>query len=139
MTSIFKSILLTILCLILSNCTLMRQECSELAGDVNAFRQCSANQGDRQSQFELGYMAYDIQDYETALKWFKRAAMPQRVGKDLFIESNNKSQTIPSESYGRDTTLPGHKGAQKFLADMYEQGLGVEIDLKKAEEYRTMR
>jgi TPR repeat protein len=128
-----------ILCCMLSNCALMRQECSELAGDANAFRQCSANQGDRQSQFELGYMAYDSQDYETALKWFKRAALPQRVGNDLFIEPRNKSQTIPSESYVRDTTLPGHKGAQNFLADMYEQGLGVDIDLKKAEEYRTMR
>jgi TPR repeat protein len=112
-----------ILCCMLSNCALMRQECSELAGDANAFRQCSANQGDRQSQFELGYMAYDSQDYETALKWFKRAALPQRVGNDLFIEPRNKS----------------HKGAQNFLADMYEQGLGVDIDLKKAEEYRTMR
>jgi len=56
----------------------------------------AANNGDAQAQFELGYLYYECEDYEEALKWWKLAAEQ------------------------------GHARALNFIGICYKEGRGVE-------------
>lgn len=129
--------------LFLSNCGHYQTDCMTLLDDRNAYRLCTANQGSKTSQYELGFAAFETQDYPTALKWLKRAAMvraPQNYADlgpldDRPFGNQRLGSTIPRPN---SPSLPGHVGAQSLLAHMYQQGIGVKVDLSRAKFYKDL-
>ena len=74
------------------------------AQDIDALK-AAAEKGDADAQYDLGLHYSDIKDYETAFRWYSKAA---------------------------DS---GHVQAQGILATMYEDGIGVAADQAKAIEF----
>lgn len=124
---------------VLNGCGTISQDCSTLTGDRDAYVNCIALQGDAGAQYELGLAAYEEKDYNTAISWFKKAAERRLEGQDVNYASPITPQKYTSE-YRKQVRemLPGHRGAQRMLADMYEQGLGVAPDPEQAQKYRDM-
>lgn len=136
MTKIGKAILLLLL-LSVGGCSVFYRDCSKLTGEVVTL-QCLASQGSEQAQYELGRVAYQAEDYKTALKWLKLAAAVKPARTAIYVPP------VGGQTYGSvmmmDTATGsnGHPGAQSLLALMYDKGLGVEIDHKTASRYRKM-
>ncbi len=138
MTYVFKIALFLISLALLNGCAFGRTDCNSLTNDRAGYRLCNANQGSEISQYELGVAAYDAKDYKTALKWLKRAANPRQEQNysDLFSNDNNKYPKVIPENNLR--IRPGHSGAQSLLARMYKNGIGVEVDLERAQYYQQL-
>lgn len=124
--------------LILPGCSIFIEDCTKHANDPEAYRQCSASQGDSQAQYELGLEAYEQQDYKTALKWLKLAAASDSGRTAVYMPpaGGQKYGTVMMMDTGQGTA--GHSGAQRLLADMYDRGLGVRADHDLARRYRDM-
>ena len=123
----------------LSSCaSFLMPDCSKLTGDFERYRECQAKNGDREAQYNIGREAFAGGDYKTALKWLKMAARPNPGFTYIYVPP------VGSQKYGTTKRIethdahPGHSGAQFLLAEMYQQGLGIERNLKTAEKYRKM-
>lgn len=117
----------------------MTIDCSTLSSDREAYRNCMAQQGDPNSQFELGVAAFDDEDYKSAIFWFKRASKPRRASAIPNYADTVGYQKYQTLSLNREQPMmSGHRGAIRMLVTIYEQGLGVNIDLDEAEKYRQM-
>lgn len=143
MKNIFKLSLLIISLSFLYNCGYMQTDCTTVGADRDAYRLCTANQGSKISQYELGVEAYDSQDYKTALKWLKRAAMPRSAQNYAYMPpvddrpyGNLRSGPTIPEKQAR--LLPGHKGAQNMLVRMYSEGIGVKANQSLARYYNEL-
>ncbi len=121
----------------LFGCAYSLTDCSTLTGTAE-YDECLASQGNKHKQYELGLAAYEAGDVDTAIKWLEMAAEP--------IESDNMVYMPPvgGQSYGtvmrlpEQKGMPGHIGAQKLLARIYDEGIGVEKNERKAAHYRNM-
>lgn len=130
---LFKMAVLT-----LSSCTYMQTDCSTLVTDRHEYRNCMAAQGDPAFQYELGVEAFEAENYDTAINWLMRAAQPRSSTPPDYLD--------PQQSQRRDLTfeedavpmLPGHRGAQRLLVRIFEEGIGVPVNLKEAMRYREM-
>ncbi|MBT6037543.1 MAG: sel1 repeat family protein [Kordiimonadaceae bacterium] len=123
---------------LLSSCGTMHTDCLTLSGDRDAYRMCTANQGNQSSQYELGVAAYDAEDYKTAIKWFRRAARPKTSGMPNYIEPTVTDRRDIRSILENDPPAPGHSGAIRLLVRIYSEGIGVPVDIKQAERYRKM-
>lgn len=124
--------------LILSACGTMHTDCTTLVSDRDAYRLCTANQGNAVSQYELGVAAFDRQDYKEAISWLKRAAKPRLTKREAYIDQPTGSRRDLAYEEDRKLGLPGHQGAQRLLARIYEEGIGVPVNHKEAERYLQM-
>ncbi|MCC3860982.1 hypothetical protein [Pseudemcibacter aquimaris] len=131
--------------MILNGCGTITQDCTSLSGDRDAYRNCIAIQGDQAAQYELGLAAFENREYATAISWFKRAADNKPVGSNTnYAASQPLTDPRTSPRYAPEFTktevkmLPGHRGAQRMLVDIYEKGLGVTADPEQAQKYRDM-
>ncbi|MCP5382255.1 MAG: sel1 repeat family protein [Kordiimonadaceae bacterium] len=130
-------LILVIPLLILSGCAAGFQDCGKYAGTDN-YKICMASQGDKEMQYQLGLAAYKAMDMDTAIKWLKKAAEPVSDDKMMYMPP------VGGQKYGMVTRMPdtnpkpGHPEAQKLLAKIYEEGIGVKKDSKKATRYRDM-
>jgi len=136
--NIFLKISITFVGIImLSNCGMMHADCSTLRGDAAAYRECMANQGSQDFQYQLGLEAYENEDYDTAIKWLKRATVTRVDNLPYYAERERPRRGTVAAMNVRKPN-PGHRGAMRMLANMYEQGIGVDVDLKRAQRYRDM-
>lgn len=137
-----KIILYMLLALIffsLQACGTMTVDCSTLSSDRNSYRNCMAKQGDPNSQYELGVAAFEDQDYMRAISWLKRASKPRRESAVPLYADTVGYQKYQTLSLKREQPMmSGHRGALRMLVTIYEQGLGVNVDLEEAEKYRQM-
>lgn len=124
--------------LFLSSCSTMQKDCMSLAGDRDAYRVCMATQGDQASQYELGVAAFEGQDYKTAINWFERAARQRAKRLPDYLDPVVKSRNEIAFEEDIKPEIPGHTGAQRILVRIYEQGIGVPVNLKQANRYREM-
>lgn len=117
----------------------MTLDCSTLSSDRESYRDCMAGQGEPNSQFELGTAAFEQGDYKKAISWFKRASKPRRKSTLPLYADTTGYQKYQTVSLKREQpTISGHRGALRMLVSIYEQGIGVDVDLKEAEKYRQM-
>ncbi|MDG1438559.1 MAG: hypothetical protein P8P98_06230 [Emcibacteraceae bacterium] len=125
--------------LLLSSCGTIMTNCSTLTDDRNAYRNCMAVQGDIVSQYDMGMIAFEAKDYETAIHWFKRASKPKN-GRNMPDYASPAGIDKYSPMYARKEfpMVPGHRGAQRMLVEIYEKGIGVTADEKTAAMYRDM-
>ncbi|MBL4601971.1 MAG: sel1 repeat family protein [Emcibacteraceae bacterium] len=135
---IMKHLILLSSLLFLTSCGAMHKDCLSLIGDRDAYRYCSANQGNQVSQFELGVAAFDAEDYDTAISWLKRAARTKAPEGRSYLDPQAKSRRDLIFPEDVKLILPGHQASQRLLAKIYEEGIGVPIDLKQARRYREM-
>lgn len=123
----------------LTGCGTMTLDCSTVSSDRDSYRNCMAQQGDPNSQYELGTVAFDEKDYTKAISWFKRASKPRRKSSLPLYADPNGYQKYQTLSLKRELPMiAGHRGALRMLVAIYEQGLGVDIDMEEAEKYRQM-
>ncbi|HPF47295.1 MAG: sel1 repeat family protein [Alphaproteobacteria bacterium] len=122
----------------LASCGTMHTDCTTLINDRDAYRQCTANQGNAVSQFELGVAAFDREDYKTAISWLKRAAKPRLTKREAYIDQPTGSRRDLAYEEDKNMGTPGHQGAQRLLVRIYEEGIGVPVNHKEAERYRQM-
>lgn len=125
--------------MLLSNCGTMTTNCSTITGDKDAYRNCMAVQGDINSQHDMGMIAFEAKDYETAIHWFKRASKPKN-GRNMPDYASPAGIDKYSPMYARQNfpMVPGHRGAQRMLVEIYEKGIGVPVNEKAAAMYRDM-
>jgi TPR repeat protein len=125
--------------LILSGCTTMTQDCSTITGDRDAYLKCMAVQGDAKSQFDMGLAAYEALDYDAAISWFKRAAMPKNNSSiPDYATSQESDKYTPLFARDEKPMSSGHSGAQRMLIDIYQIGIGVAVNETEAAKYRAM-
>ena len=123
----------------LTGCGTMTMDCSTLSSDRGSYRNCMAQQGDPNSQFEMGMAAFEQQDYKNAISWFKRAAKPRRKNPLPLYADTIGYQKYNTVSLKREQPIiSGHRGSLRLLVSIYEQGLGVKVDLEEADKYRQM-
>lgn len=124
--------------LFLSSCGYMQTDCRTLVSDRMEYRNCMAMQGDAAFQYELGVEALEAEQYDTAINWLKRAAQPRSSAEPNFIDPQQKQRRDLSFEEDAVPTLPGHRGAQRLLIRIYEEGIGVPVDMSEADRYRQM-
>lgn len=123
----------------LQACGTMTVDCSTLSSDRVSYRNCMAQQGDPNSQYELGVAAFDEKDYKQAISWFIRASKPRRESAVPIYADTVGYQKYQTLSLKREQPMiSGHRAAIRMLVSIYEQGLGVKVDLEEAEKYRQM-
>ena len=81
----------------------------------------------------MGLEAFNSGDIDTALKWLNRAAQSRPHSFPVYIPSGNSGFYMPVKT---SNGTSGNVSAQLLLAKIYEEGLGVEVDEKKAQKYR---
>lgn len=134
----FKITIFIFSLLLLSSCSTMQQDCGVLAGDRDAYRNCMAEQGNQNAQFELGMAAFEGEDFDAAINWFKRAARPRASQNPAYLEGPAKSRRDIAYEEDIKPGLPGHNTALRMLVRIYEEGIGVSVDPKQADRYREM-
>ncbi len=122
----------------LSSCAYMQTDCATLVGDRDQYRSCMAAQGDAAAQYELGVAAFEVENYDRAIHWLTRAAQPRRAGDINFLEIEQKQRRELSYEEDEIPMLPGHRGAQRLLVRIYEEGIGVPVNPGMADRYRDM-
>ncbi len=122
----------------LSSCGYMQTDCRTLVGDRTEYRNCMAAQGDAVFQYELGVEALEAENYDTAINWLKRAAQPRSPVEQDFLDPQQKQRRDLTFEEDAVPTLPGHRGALRLLIRIYEEGIGVPVDLTEADRYRQM-
>lgn len=126
-----------LLTLFTSSCGTMHTDCRNLIDDRDAYRLCAAQQGNQVSQYELGVAALEAKDYEVGIDWLKRAARQRSSELPLYVEPIGRERFTPNFSEA-GPPMAGHRGAQRLLAQIYEQGTIVSQNLEAAERYRQM-
>lgn len=110
-----------------------------------------AEQGDGESQFMLGRIAYVRQDYAEALKWYKKAATHPAANKpkdDLFIDAAQEALALiylkgdgAEKNYHeafkwlRMLANKNNSWAQYNIGVMYLNGLGIRQNQRIAKEW----
>ncbi|MDA0707882.1 MAG: hypothetical protein O2963_02240 [Proteobacteria bacterium] len=123
---------------VLSFSTLFENCGKYVDSDPDALLLCQAKRGNEEAQYQVGMNAYYIENYKEARTWFRRAASGRAYEYALY------QPPIGNQKYGTTIMLPtnsgseGHSRAKSMLALMYEKGLGVDVDIKKANKYRKM-
>ena len=138
LSKIIKVTIFVFTLLLLSSCSTMQQDCRSLSGDRDAYRNCMADQGNQNAQFELGMAAFEGKDYDRAIDWFKRAARPRASQYPAYLEGPAKSRSDIAYEEDMKPGLPGHNTALRMLVRIYEEGIGAPIDPKQAARYREM-
>lgn len=98
-----------------------------------------ANAGDPEAQMDCGEIFYDKDDYETALKWYKKAADQKYiyayswVGMCYQYGYNDYKEAFVWYKKAADTG--GSKQSNYRVGNFYEQGLGVDKNMELAIEY----
>ncbi len=87
----------------------------------------SASTVSKDDQFDIGLKAFAKEDYERALYWLEQAY--KNTPDQYFYDSYTYSRIVLKDGE------PGKPGAKYFLAYMYQNGLGVKKDEKKARRY----
>lgn len=132
---VFVSILLSF-----SACTIsdFQSNCADFQDDPSAMRLCKAENGDQQAQYELGKIAYDEKDIKTAIKWLELASQSRPSKIAIYVPPVNGKGTgrvmLNDTNYGSS----GIRRAQLLLSYLYRYGIGVELDIKKAQKYQDM-
>lgn len=121
----------------LSSCGTMHTDCTSLVDDRDAYRNCTAQQGNQVSQYELGVAALEAKDYQVAIDWLKRAARQRSSELPLYVQPIGRKRYNPNFSEA-GPPMAGHRGAQRLLERIYREGTIVQKDLKEAERYRQM-
>ena len=109
------------------------ETCSKL-DETSDYHVSAARAGDRESQYQLGVQCFEAGDTSKAIKWLEYAAKDTHETDLVFVEGGNGDFTMRNDRTG--VIISGHREAKLLLADIYEKGLGVEVDLNKAKKYR---
>lgn len=132
---IFRIILFLPIILALSNCEGTRQNCSLFDTKSSEFRLCRADQGSKEYQFRIGMEKFVLEDYDTAINWFRKSSNDDITFlSEQFGSSNAKLQ----ETYTRripSVKENGNKAASFMLARVYSEGLGVTEDPTRSDLY----
>ena len=129
MSFTIKSFILILISYNLFGCTGF-YNCSKLQDNPSAFQQCQAKNGDDEAQYQLGRQAYENGDIKTALKWLRKAAHDTQETMITF----DKEGRVRSNITGK--VIRGHYDARMLLAHIYENGIGVPVNVKRANWYR---
>jgi len=135
---LFKISIFILFFSILSSCSTMQQDCRVLSTDRDAYRNCMAVQGNQTAQFQLGMAAFETQDYEKAIEWFKRAGRPRASQNPNYLNDLPKSRRDISFLEDMEMGFPGHNSSLRMLVRIYEEGIGVPADPKQAMRYKNM-
>ncbi len=130
----FLAIIMLSVCL--SGCATFRN-CDSFTDDPIAQRYCLADQGDEEAQYNIAVDTMELGDTKNAIKWLEKAAEPKSDRIPDFIPTGNNGD-VRIQMYERGPKTPGHKKAQLLLGKIYEEGLGVDVDINKAKKYRKM-
>jgi TPR repeat protein len=127
---------------LLSSCGIISKNCENITAGGSAssgvsYKECKAEQGDQLYQYDLGLEAYKNGDYSLAIKWLEKAA-EFRSGRNFIYVPSSGDVALGSmaRQEGKVNHSYGLPSAQLLLADMYERGTGVDIDIEKAKSYR---
>lgn len=85
----------------------------------------SANNIDKKTQFEMGLKAFVIEDYSRAIYWLEQAH--NKAPDQYYFSGNTQKLLREGES--------GNPDAKYLVAYMYQNGLGVDKDEKKAKRF----
>lgn len=127
---------------LLSSCGIVSKNCENITAGGSAsggtsYKQCKAEQGDQLYQYDLGLEAYKNGDYSLAIKWLEKAAEFRSGRNFIYVPySGDAALGNRARQEGKVNHSYGLPSAQLLLADMYERGTGVDIDLEKAKAYR---
>ena len=83
----------------------------------------------------LGNTEFRNGNYDTAIKWFKRAARPRSSQGPMYLEDPARSRSERVFEEEIRPGLPGHNSAQRMLIKIYEEGIGVPVNLREAERH----
>jgi TPR repeat protein len=133
-----KYFLFIIVLFTLFSCNYMQTDCRTLVDNRDEYRNCMAAQGDAAFQYELGVEAFEDENYDTAIKWLKRAAQPRASAEPNYIGQEQKQRRDLTFEEDAIPKLPGHRGAQRLLVRIYEEGIGVPVNPGEADRYRAM-
>jgi len=91
------------------------QDCSIYVNDELAMRECHASNGDKVSQYEMGFAAYQAGDIKTAKKWLSRSAYDEPKTLPIYSPpvGGEKSGTIIYVQ--RPMAMPGYYPAKELL------------------------
>lgn len=101
------------------NCDLFQMKSSD-------YRQCRANEGSKEYQFQVAMEAYVRGDYSKSKKFLNRAA--REISAVQVVKFGSKYYDTPADQVNferRDGGGNGHKGAHFMLGEMYRNGTGV--------------
>jgi len=132
-----KAVFIVGFLLSLSNCAIMHADCSTVMDDAVEYRHCMANQGSQFHQYEIALDAIEQDDYSTAIRWLKRAAVPKYQSVPKYAEFKSPRRGTVAAMNTRKPT-PGHSGAIRLLVKIYTEGLGVNKNEKEAQRFRDM-
>tara|TARA_R110002096_G_scaffold436071_1_gene666836 strand:- start:11197 stop:12204 length:1008 start_codon:yes stop_codon:yes gene_type:complete len=85
----------------------------------------SANNIDKKTQFEMGLKAFVIEDYSRAIYWLEQAH--NKAPDQYYFSGNTQKLLREGES--------GNPDAKYLVAYMYQNGLGVDKDERKAKRF----
>lgn len=111
--------------------------CNTLKG-TSEYIPCASRAGDKDAQYQMGLNYHNSGDTKNALKWLKEAARVKYNTASIPTKNpfNNNNTNIVRMKTGVEKA--GHNGAQMLLAEIYEKGLGVKVNKKRAEYYRNI-
>jgi hypothetical protein len=132
-----KAVIFALFMLSLSNCAVMHADCNNVMDDPIEYRHCMANQGSQGHQYQIALSAIESDDYETAIRWLKRAAVPKYQSVPYYAEFESPRRGTVAAMNTRKPT-PGHSGAIRLLVKIYEEGLGGYKNEKEAQRFRDM-
>lgn len=129
-----KFLILVVFPISLSGCAGL-YNCSRITDNPSAFQECQAKNGNQEAQYKMGLAAFNDGKTKTAIKWLKKAAKDTHETIIGFRDTDNEGGFIVTQKRTGNVTR-GHYKARMLLAHIYENGIGVEVDKKKAERYR---
>ena len=132
-----KFLVLIVITAGLSGCTYTVAGCEKYA-DTDEYYLYLAELGSEQAQYKLGLAAHEVGDMDEAIKWLERAAEPASGRSAAYLPPVGGRSYGSVLSYDTGRASDGHRDAQLLLARIYQDGLGVEKDLKKTEQYEKL-
>jgi TPR repeat protein len=96
--------------------------CSRITNNPSAFQECQAKNGNQDAQYEMGRIAFDRGDTNTAIKWLKKAAKDTPEIITGFRDANNDSGFIVTQERTGNVKR-GHYEARMLLIKIYEEGI----------------
>ena len=114
-------------------CAYTLTDCNKLTG-TEEYSECLASNGVQDAQFEMGLKEFSDGNTEEAIEWLRRASKKRYETSPVFKSSGSDGDfTVMSERTGAYSL--GHKEAQLLLVEIYERGLGVEVNQKAVDYY----
>ena len=140
MGAIIKYFAIIFISLCLTSCGTFRKDCSQLYSGFGQeesleYRSCKAGNGDKEYEFQLGMAAYLLGKYKEARTLFQSATYDEPSTISIYQPpvGNQKYGSILRNDNG--LAEAGHLSAKYMLSEIYRNGKGVKINIKRADKF----